>query len=164
MIIALLFLILFAILFPKALRFLFALLFIGGIMLLGEVHAKSAKTKTGFCVGDYSLKDVNGQFVATPLMRGHCRKITIKKGTHAEGSTARPCWKIKNGADVSLSEIDRLALALKGKVYGSDCAVGNYIAAECKIHSAMSVGLAINALTHKAIAGEALPDIPACGA
>ena len=39
MIYALLFLILFAILFPKALRFLFALLFIGGIMLLGEVHA-----------------------------------------------------------------------------------------------------------------------------
>jgi hypothetical protein len=39
MIYALLFLILFAILFPKALRFLFALLFIGGIMILGEVHA-----------------------------------------------------------------------------------------------------------------------------
>jgi hypothetical protein len=33
------FLILFAILFPKALRFLFALLFLGGIALLGEVHA-----------------------------------------------------------------------------------------------------------------------------
>jgi hypothetical protein len=41
MIYALLFLILFAILFPKALRFLFALMFIGGIMALGEVHAKS---------------------------------------------------------------------------------------------------------------------------
>jgi hypothetical protein len=39
MVIALLFLILFAILFPKALRFLFALLFLGGIMVLGEVHA-----------------------------------------------------------------------------------------------------------------------------
>jgi hypothetical protein len=39
MIIALLFLILFAILFPRALRFLFALIFIGGIMILGEVHA-----------------------------------------------------------------------------------------------------------------------------
>jgi hypothetical protein len=39
MIIALLFLILFAILFPGALRFLFVLLFIGGIMILGEVHA-----------------------------------------------------------------------------------------------------------------------------
>jgi hypothetical protein len=39
MIIALLFLILFAILFPKALHFLFALLFIGVIMVLGEVHA-----------------------------------------------------------------------------------------------------------------------------
>jgi hypothetical protein len=39
MIIALLFLILFALLFPKALRFMFALLFIGGIMVLGEVHA-----------------------------------------------------------------------------------------------------------------------------
>jgi len=41
MIVALLFLIFFAILFPKALRFLFALLLIGGIMVLGEVHAAS---------------------------------------------------------------------------------------------------------------------------
>ena len=39
MIIALLFLILFAILFPKALRFLFALLFIGMIAALGAAHA-----------------------------------------------------------------------------------------------------------------------------
>jgi hypothetical protein len=39
MIVALLFLILFALLFPKALRFLFALLFICGIMALGEVQA-----------------------------------------------------------------------------------------------------------------------------
>jgi hypothetical protein len=39
MIIALLFLILFALLFPKALKFLLALMFIGGIMILGEVHA-----------------------------------------------------------------------------------------------------------------------------
>jgi hypothetical protein len=45
MIIALLFLILFAILFPKALRFLFALLFIGGIMMLGEVHAADQTCK-----------------------------------------------------------------------------------------------------------------------
>jgi hypothetical protein len=42
MIYALLFLILFAILFPKALRFLFALLFIGGLVALGEVHAEPA--------------------------------------------------------------------------------------------------------------------------
>lgn len=42
MIIALLFLILFAILFPKALRFLFAVLFIGGILALAEAHAKPA--------------------------------------------------------------------------------------------------------------------------
>jgi hypothetical protein len=39
MIIALLFLIFFAILFPGALRLLFALLFIGGIIALGEAHA-----------------------------------------------------------------------------------------------------------------------------
>ncbi len=39
MIVALLFLILFALLFPKALKFLLALMFIGGIMILGEVHA-----------------------------------------------------------------------------------------------------------------------------
>ena len=46
MIVALLFLILFAILFPKALRLLFALLFIGGIMILGEVHAEPAFSQT----------------------------------------------------------------------------------------------------------------------
>lgn len=40
MIIALLFLILFAILFPGALRFLFVLLLLGGIMILGGAHAK----------------------------------------------------------------------------------------------------------------------------
>jgi hypothetical protein len=39
MTIALLFLILFAILFPRSLRFLFALLFIGGIVALSEAHA-----------------------------------------------------------------------------------------------------------------------------
>jgi hypothetical protein len=47
MIIALLFLILFALLFPKALRFLFALLFIGGVMVLGEVHANDGPNMSG---------------------------------------------------------------------------------------------------------------------
>jgi hypothetical protein len=51
MIVSLLFLILFAILFPKALRFLFALMFIGAIVLLGEVHAAG----TG---DDLPIKDV----------------------------------------------------------------------------------------------------------
>jgi hypothetical protein len=46
MIIALLFMILIAILFPKALRFLFALLFIGGIMILGKVHAATDEWAT----------------------------------------------------------------------------------------------------------------------
>jgi hypothetical protein len=41
MIIALLLLILFGILFPKALRFLFALMFIGVVVILGEVHAET---------------------------------------------------------------------------------------------------------------------------
>lgn len=41
MIIALLFLILFAALFPRALRFLFALMLIGGIVILGEAHAET---------------------------------------------------------------------------------------------------------------------------
>jgi hypothetical protein len=53
MIIALLFLILFAILFPKALRFLFALLFIGGIMILGKVHAGT----TAFASQAYANSD-----------------------------------------------------------------------------------------------------------
>lgn len=39
MIIAILFLILFAILFPGTLRFLFVLLLLGGIMILGGAHA-----------------------------------------------------------------------------------------------------------------------------
>ena len=53
MIVALLFLILFAILFPKALRFLLALLFIGGIMILGEVHAWRKRERVDL------LKDAN---------------------------------------------------------------------------------------------------------
>ena len=52
MIIALLFLILFAILFPKALRFLFALLFIGGIVALGEVRA-TPRESTGQLIMSY---------------------------------------------------------------------------------------------------------------
>jgi hypothetical protein len=51
MIIALLFLILFAILFPKALRFLFALSFIGGIVLLGEVHAEPNECPAFYLTG-----------------------------------------------------------------------------------------------------------------
>jgi hypothetical protein len=49
MIVALLFLILFAILFPKALRFLCVLLFILGIAILGEAHAKQAAVNTLSC-------------------------------------------------------------------------------------------------------------------
>ena len=41
MIAALLFLILFALLFPKALKFLLALAFISGIVILSEAHASS---------------------------------------------------------------------------------------------------------------------------
>jgi hypothetical protein len=47
MINVLLFLILFAILFPRSLKFLLALIFIGGVMLLGEVHANEAAHKIG---------------------------------------------------------------------------------------------------------------------
>jgi hypothetical protein len=49
MIMALLFLILFAILFSKVLRFLFVLLFIVGIAILGEAHAKPATLNTLLC-------------------------------------------------------------------------------------------------------------------
>ena len=77
MIIALLFLILFAILFPKALRFLFALLFIGMIVALGQAHADQARTKSGLCVGDYSLKQVGEHFVAKSLSKERCPGITI---------------------------------------------------------------------------------------
>jgi hypothetical protein len=49
MIYALLFLILFALLFPKALKFLLALMFIGGIVAIGEVHAKPATLNTLLC-------------------------------------------------------------------------------------------------------------------
>jgi hypothetical protein len=52
MIIALLFLILFAILFPKALKFLLAMMLIGGIVILGEAHAASA------AADDFPVRDV----------------------------------------------------------------------------------------------------------
>jgi hypothetical protein len=54
MIIALLFLILFAILFPKALRFLFALLFLGAIIVLGEVHAATNRESTDQLISSYA--------------------------------------------------------------------------------------------------------------
>jgi hypothetical protein len=57
-----LFLILFAILFPKALRLLFALLFIGGIMLLGEVHARPAQCSLAVNGKVYINKICNGEF------------------------------------------------------------------------------------------------------
>jgi hypothetical protein len=44
MIAALLFLILFALLFPKALKFLLFLMFIGAMVVFGEVHAKPDQT------------------------------------------------------------------------------------------------------------------------
>jgi hypothetical protein len=89
MICALLFLILFAILFPKALRFLFALLFIGGIVLLGEVHAANYP----YCHGDktcnneykismatcFSLLAVQGFNAADPRYGKVCRYLTEAK-------------------------------------------------------------------------------------
>jgi hypothetical protein len=58
MIIALLFLILFAILFPKALRFLFALMFIGVVVALGEVHAEPSSDRANLVSLWHSVNDV----------------------------------------------------------------------------------------------------------
>jgi hypothetical protein len=62
MIVALLFLILFALLFPRALRFLFALVFIGGIMALGEVHAEPTQCSLTINGKVYINKICNGEF------------------------------------------------------------------------------------------------------
>jgi hypothetical protein len=89
MIIALLFLILFAILYPKALRLLFALLFIGGIMLLGEVHAANYP----YCHGDkacnneykiamatcFSMLAIKGFNAADPRYREVCGELAKER-------------------------------------------------------------------------------------
>jgi hypothetical protein len=62
MIIALLFLILFAILFPTALRFLFALLFICGIVALGQAHAEPTQCSLTVDGKVYINKICNGEF------------------------------------------------------------------------------------------------------
>ena len=62
MIYVLLFLILFAILFPRMMRFLFALLFIGGIMIFGEVHAEPTKCSLTVNGTVYINKICNGEF------------------------------------------------------------------------------------------------------
>jgi hypothetical protein len=89
MIVALLFLILFALLFPKALKLLLALMFLGSIMILGEVHAETYP----YCHGD---KSCNAEFkieMATcftrlvlhgfeaddPRYRVLCNELTIDK-------------------------------------------------------------------------------------
>ena len=77
MIIALLFLILFAILFPKALRFLFALLFLGGIMVLGEVHAKPTQCSLAIDGKVYINKICNGEFERNGSLAPARRKGTV---------------------------------------------------------------------------------------
>ena len=91
MIIALLFLILFAILFPKALRFLFALTLIGGIMALGEGHAAATSDRINFISLWNSVNDVchsdsedadracNQITVLETMMRNNGCKIHHKK-------------------------------------------------------------------------------------
>ena len=121
MIVALLFLILFAILFPKALRFLFALLFIGMIVALGSAHA-------GYDCHDGKFDDCTAQWSrdhGPPDTVPLCIKWPCENGDTpvADDSSTHRCRKIKKGDDVSIDEIDRLAPILKGKVYSSDCAV-----------------------------------------
>jgi hypothetical protein len=70
MIYVLLFLILFAILFPKALRFLFALLLIGGIMAIGEVRAAPNFESLWHSVNDVCHSDSNNAERA-------CNQITV---------------------------------------------------------------------------------------
>lgn len=58
----LLFLILFAILFPKALKFLLLLLFIGGIMVIGGAHAAPTQCSLAIDGKVYINKICNGEF------------------------------------------------------------------------------------------------------
>lgn len=98
MIYALLFLILFATLFPKVLQFLFALLFIGGIVFLGEVHAKpvqcflnvNGKTYINkICDGDF---EKNGSFTLgtdnTPNGTGKRNKYFVYMNRNNDGTMA----------------------------------------------------------------------------
>jgi hypothetical protein len=89
MIVALLFLIFFAILFPKVLRFLFALLFIGGIMVLGEAHAATYPYCHGnrLCNNEYQISMatcfstliLQGFNAADPRYRKVCSSLTETK-------------------------------------------------------------------------------------
>jgi len=62
MIIMMLFVILLAILFPAALRLLLALMLIGGIMIIGEVHAKPARCFLNVDGKTYINKICDGDF------------------------------------------------------------------------------------------------------
>jgi hypothetical protein len=112
MIVALLFLIFFAILFPKVLRFLFALLFIGGIVLLGEVHAADYP----YCHGDkacnneykiamatcFSMLAVKGFNAADPRYREVCSELAknrLKETRINSADCSGPIMKLPPGCE-----------------------------------------------------------------
>src|ERR1700738_2703404 len=84
MIAALLFLILFAILFPRALKFLLLLMFIGAIMILGEVHAASYP----YCHGD---KTCNNEY---KISMATCFSLLAVQGFNAADPRY---WKVCSG-------------------------------------------------------------------
>jgi hypothetical protein len=98
MIAGLLFLILCALLFPKALRFLFALMFIGGIVILGEVHAASYPYCRGnkLCDKEYqismascfSLLIIQGFNAADPRYRKVCSALAEAKLNESPANNA----------------------------------------------------------------------------
>lgn len=149
----LLFLILFALLFPKALKFILALMLIGGIMILGEVHAKPRLHST----------DCSGPIMKLPP---GC-EIEFQDNERRPDINSLICQDI---IGTGWNHMPEIADYIKTKPnaeklgYGSECHLDALVFSQCWLEPHWPVTKAINALLRKAANGEKLPDTPACGA
>ena len=105
MIIALLFLILFALLFPGTLRFMFVLVLLGAIMVLGGAHAQSVNVETMSCSsiidnGWSSMPDVTDYVKAKPNSNilGYGSPCRIDSLVFAQ-CFLEPRWSVKMAVD-----------------------------------------------------------------
>ena len=138
MIAALLFLILFAILFPKALRFLFALLFIGMIVALGQAHA-------GYDCHDGKFDDCTAQWSRDHAPNGAvplCLKWPCEHGDTPVVETPEhdvgliSCQTIIDGGLSHMPDIADYVLTKphSDKLgYGSECRISGLVFAQCAI-------------------------------
>lgn len=171
MIIALLFLILFAILFPKALRLLFALLFIGGIMVLGEVHA-------GYDCHDGKHDDCTAKWSKDHAPRGSsgapvCQQLPCENGdtpivdAPEQDIGSMSCQTIIDGGWSHMPDATDYVMAQphSNKLgYASACRINSLIFGQCFYEPEWSIKQAANALIKKAVAGKPLPGDRRCGA